>query len=153
MSAESGEVRWAGYGFEIELAATRDQVWAALVDPQAWWPADFHVLGPDSVLSFEARAGGLLLERQAGMASLLWYQVQLCDPGSALQMVGHLAPDWGGPATSMLSFGLESRPTGTMLRVRDSLIGRFGAETLAALEAGWRGLFGNALVAHFGPRN
>ena len=67
----------------------------------------------------DARAGGQLYERHESGKSLLWCTVTMCEPGVAVQMGGHIAPDWGGPTTSMLKFQLEDRD-GTVLEGTDA---------------------------------
>ena len=81
------------------------------------------MVGADSVVRFEPTAGGHLVEEPAGGGSLLWYTVQMATPEESLYLVGHTAPDFGGPTTSMLKLSLEENGDGCVLRVSDSLVG------------------------------
>lgn len=149
MSATSMETRALSYELEVPVAAPRDAVWIALVDEtNAWWLPDFHMVGTDSVVSFDARAGGQLIESTPAGGSLLWYTVAMCTPGESLHLVGHIAPEWGGPATTMLRLSLEERDGGTVLKVTDALFGNVSEGSAAAQEEGWLALFGDGLKNH-----
>jgi uncharacterized protein YndB with AHSA1/START domain len=147
MTVRETDTRALQYELEVSIDADPATVWATLTeDTDAWWLPDFHVVAADSVVTLDARAGGLLVEQQKGGGSLNWYQVQHCAPGESLHLVGHLSPDWGGPATTMLSITLEERDGGTTLRVRDALFGVVGEGTAKSLESGWKQLFGEGLA-------
>jgi len=143
------ETRAKKYQLEIVIDAATDVVWRALVDEMdAWWLPDFHMLGEGSVVTFDATAGGHLIERKEDGGSLLWYTVSMCTPGESLHLVGHLAPAFGGPATTMLHLALAERDGATVLSVEDALFGHFSDETVTSLEAGWGQLFGDGLKRH-----
>jgi hypothetical protein len=59
-----------------------------------------------------------------------------------------VAPDWGGPATTMLKLVLEERGDATLLRVSDALFGSVDAAQAATLREGWLALFGRGLKPH-----
>jgi len=137
------------YTFEVSIDASPAAVWKALTDEtNVWWLPDFHMVGEQSVVTLEARAGGQLIETQADGASLLWYTVQMCLPGRSLHLVGHIAPDWGGPATSMLELTLAEREAGTLLTVRDALFGQVTEKHAANQRDGWIQLFSDGLKRH-----
>ena len=141
--------RVLSYELEIPIQAPRERVWEALTaETNAWWLADFHVVGPESVVTLDARAGGGLVEAQPDGSSLLWYTVQMCVPGTSLHLVGHLAPGWGGPSTTMLELKLEDDGEGTRLVVRDAIFGKTSEESARSQEEGWRTLFSDGLRAH-----
>lgn len=149
MTTQSLEVRAVQYTLEVPIEAPVDRVWAALTEEtNAWWLPDFHMVGADSIVTFEARAGGKLVEEKADGGSLLWYTVQMCTPGESIHLVGHIAPNWGGPATSMLELKLEADGAGTRLIVNDALFGRVGETTPQSLRDGWGQLFGEGLAKH-----
>lgn len=134
------------YELEIPISAPRAAVWEALTrEIDAWWLPGFRMTGPDAVVSLDAEAGGVLIERRPNGASLLWYQVLMCEPGAALHMVGHIGPDWGGPAMSMLKLTLEDDAGGCILRVGDAIVGAAGGATADSLKAGWTELFSDGL--------
>ena len=146
---ESLPTRAARYELEIPIQAPVEVVWKALTeDTNAWWLPDFHMVGEGSVVTLEARGGGQLIEIQAEGGSLLWYTVQCCKPGEVLHLVGHVAPDWGGPATTMLKLALEENDGGTRLRVSDALFGCIDDDSVQSLIDGWTQLFTEGLAKH-----
>ena len=149
MSHTLQETRAVTYHLEIPIDAPPDVVWRSLTEAtNAWWLEDFHMTGPESVVTLDAEAGGRLIEHSEGGASLLWYTVQLAVPGASLDLVGHVSAQFGGPATTMLRLALEPHDGGTLLRVTDSLVGHVSDDTVKSLESGWTQLFGEGLKAH-----
>ena len=149
MSSETLPVQALKYELQIQIAAPKAAVWQALTEEtNAWWLPDFHMVGEDSVVTLEARAGGHLIESKADGGSLLWYTVHMCIPGQSLHLVGFMAPEWGGPATTMLELSLEETDTGTQLVVRDALFGQVTKSVAKSLEEGWGKLFGQGLKQH-----
>jgi len=153
MSVTTLDVRAVQYELEIVIEADPETVWKALTEEiQAWWLPDFHMVGPDSVVSLEARAGGQLLETSADGGGLLWYTVQMCTSGKSLHLVGHVAPDWSGPATSMLKISLEERDSATLLRFQDAQFGHVTDSNVESLREGWAMLLGVGLKGHVEAR-
>lgn len=146
---DSLPTRAAKYELEIPIQAPVEIVWKALTeDTNAWWLPDFHMVGKGSVVTLDARAGGQLIETQPDGGSLLWYTVQYCKPGEALYLVGYVAPDWGGPATTMLKLALEEHDGGTRLAVSDALFGCIEDSGVQSLHEGWTQLFTDGLKKH-----
>ena len=146
MSAVTMETKAVTYELEVEIDATPAVVWTALTEStDAWWLPDFHMTGEGSVVSFEARAGGQLLETHENGSSLLWFTVQMCVVGKALYLVGHIAPEWTGPATSMLKLGIEPKGSGTVLCVQDALFGHVSDQNAQSLKEGWTQLLSEGL--------
>ncbi len=134
------------YDLAVEISATKTQVWQALTtDVNAWWLPDFHMLGPKSTMSFDVRGGGTLVETRPDGASLLWYTVHMVQPEETLHLTGHIAPDFGGPATTMLRLKLEERDGVTTLLVHDAIYGHIDESAASCLEIGWAQLFGEGL--------
>ena len=149
MSARTLETQAVQYELEVSIDATPEQVWSALTaSTDAWWLADFRMCGEGSRVTLEARAGGQLVEQRDDGSSLLWYTVQMCTPGEALHLVGHLGPDWGGPATSMMKVALAAAGDGTLLKIQDALFGALSESAANSLESGWRQLFEDGLKAY-----
>ena len=135
----------AQYELEIEIKADRERVWQALTgETDAWWLPDFRSLG-DSVVTLDPVPGGGLTESCADGRSLLWYTVQMIVPSESMYLVGHTAPDWGGPTLSMLKLELQDRGEGCALLVSDALLGRVSDTQASSLSDGWRQLFGDGL--------
>ena len=143
MTATISEARAAVYEIEVKIEAPRETVWKSLVDEtNTWWLPDFHMAGAGSTVTLEARAGGHLIETHESGASLLWFTVTNCVPGVQLDATGGLSPQYGGPATTMITLKLEeAEGGGTTLRLTDALFGRVPEETLRSLEEGWKLLF------------
>jgi uncharacterized protein YndB with AHSA1/START domain len=134
---------------EIPIRATRERVWSGLTEhPQRWWPADHRVLGPGGRMRLEVRPGGRFYEEDDAGGGLLWYTVLAVEPLASLTLVGHLAPPWGGPATSLLRLELEARGAETLLRVKDSIFGAVDEGFRASTHDGWRSILADGLARH-----
>lgn len=134
---------------EVAISAPRERVWQALTNEiNAWWLGDYRMVAPDSVVTLDARAGGVMIEQKAGGGSLLWYTIVMVTPGETLHMVGHIAPPWGGPALAMLELTLKEDGAGTRLEIRDAILGPESTTKAANLDAGWRALFGDGLKGY-----
>jgi uncharacterized protein YndB with AHSA1/START domain len=134
---------------EFPIAAPPERLWSALVkDTAKWWPVEHRICGPGSRMTFEPRPGGRLFEEGADGAGLLWYTVLAITPGESVTLVGHIAPPWGGPATSLLRLAVEARGDGSMLSVTDSLFGSVDEKFAASTNEGRRAILGDALNRH-----
>ncbi len=136
------------YELEIEIAAPREKVWKAMLEEtNAWWLPDFHQVAPDSVVTFDPNPGGCgLLEQTTDGSALMWYTVQMHLPAQfKIYLVGHLAPEWGGPSTSSMKLALDETDTGCVLRVTDALHGNVDEKSLHSTQVGWTQLFGEGL--------
>jgi len=134
----------------LELMVTIDaptaRVWSALTEEaNAWWVADLRCVPGDSEVSLDARAGGQLIEASADGGSLLWFNVVAIEPGQSLNLIGHVAPPFGGPNTSCLLLRLEAQGDRTLLHITNSMYGVVDETLLGQVEAGWRLLFENGL--------
>ena len=146
MSKTTFETRGAQYELEIEIDTPRAEVWEALTaGVNNWWLPDFHMAGAGSVVTFDAQAGGLLVERVEGGRSLLWYTVMMVTPGESIYMTGHSFPEWGGPGTTLMKLALEDREGGCLLKLSDAHFGRASDEHIASMKEGWTWLFTDGL--------
>ncbi len=138
------------YELEVEIQATRQRVWKAIIEEtNAWWLSDFRMVDADSVVNFDPVPGGKgLVEALKGGGSLQWYSVQYYKPQAfAIYLVGYLAPDWGGPSTSHLKLVLEENGNGCKLKVTDAQCGNVSDENIQSLVDGWSRLFSEGLKA------
>ena len=120
------------FQLEFNIGASRARVWKAILEEtNAWWLPDFHMVGQGSVVTFDPHPGGRgLKEDHVDGSCLLWYTVQIHLPSQfSIFLVGHVAPDWGGPATSNLKLALEESTDGCMLKVADAQHGRVAGES------------------------
>ena len=146
-SPETGVVEVA---LEWPVGASVQTVWEALFRrPGQWWPAEHRACAPDSEMSLEPVLGAELREQKGGQG-ILWYRVIAIDPLRSVDLIGHLAARYGGPATSMLHIEIvPGAADGTsLLKLTDSVFGRIGPELRASLTSGWQSIIGNGLVAH-----
>lgn len=145
-SIEITGAKLAKFDFDIDIAAGRTQVWTLLTTLiDTWWTADFRALGSHSQVSLDPQVGGLLVEQTADGAALEWYRVQMVIPGQSLYLVGCLAPDWGGPAVSMLKLSLEGDDQHCVLTVSDALTGNVSEKKAQQVKSGWQSLFNEGL--------
>jgi DNA-binding transcriptional ArsR family regulator len=134
---------------EWPVAAPVQKVWEALFSaPGSWWPGEHRLYGADSTMSFEPSLGAQLREEKGGQG-LVWYSVTALDPLRSVDMIGHLAARFGGPATSLLHIEIApGAEEGTsLLKLTDSVFGRIGPGMRASLSEGWQGIVGAGLVA------
>ena len=149
MSGKQFETSGVSYEVEVHIDAPRERVWKALFDEiDTWWLPDFHMVGADSTLTFEARAGGHLIEERPGGASLLWATVKMIDPAQfVVHLFGHLAPEWGGPNTSSMKWEVVERDGGSTMRLTDARFGHMD-EHIGRMESGWQWLLTDGLKKH-----
>lgn len=152
-SSPPTETRAARYELAILIEAPASEVWRAIIeDTDGWWISELRCVGPESTVTLEARAGGQLIENQADGASLLWFTVIEIAPQVSLNLAGHLAPPYGGPATTYLRLHLIEEASGADARTRveltSSMHGAFDEDTLQATAAGWRMLLEEGLKPH-----
>ncbi len=136
------------YELEIEIEASCERVWKAIFEEvNFWWLPDFHMAGEGSIVTFDPAPGGRgLVENVEGGDGLLWYQVHFYQPNEfKVYLVGFIAPDWGGPATSHLKLALDPSDRGCVLRVIDAHQGNVDPKTVQSLSSGWAQLFTDGL--------
>jgi uncharacterized protein YndB with AHSA1/START domain len=131
---------------EVGIDAPPSLVWKGIIEQTSrWWPTEFYATAKPKGIVIEPRPGGRMYE-DAGDGGLLWYTVIAIDPPVSMTLAGHLAPPYGGPATSLMRLSLApAGPSRTRLSVTDSVFGRLGPSSKKTIEAGWRQLFGVAL--------
>lgn len=140
------DARIIKYRFEVPIKRSATDIWTLMIDEiDAWWMNDFRALGEGSKVTLNAAIGGQLIESAADGSSLEWYRVQMVSPGKSLYLVGYMAPDWGGPTTSMLKLAVEDRDNGGALIVSDALSGNVTEASARSAEDGWKTLFGDGL--------
>jgi len=148
------ETKAVTYEFELAIEAPLATVWRCLTeDIDAWWLPDFRMVGPNSKIQFDSRAGGRLLEVSENGGSLLWYTVLMCVPQESIDMAGHMTAKFGGPSTTMLRLGLKETPTGVLLQVSDAIVGHAKEDSVKRLADGWLWLFRDGLKAYAEQQN
>ena len=133
---------------EIPINANVEKVWNSLItEIDTWWSKDFLVTNPKEFV-LEPKVGGRLYEDGGDGTGGLWYTVQWLVPNKTLKLLGHLYPEFGGPATSLLSIDLEKSGDTTLLKLEDSLYGVLSENAEASIEGGWKTLFDDGLRKH-----
>lgn len=133
---------------EIAIAAPRAKVWKAIFEEtDHWWLSDFRATGSESVVTFDPKPGGRgLMEDTANGGGLLWYGVQMYLPEQfKIYLIGHIAPEWGGPTTSSLKLAIEESDSGCVLKVTDARHGNVTEKHLQSCQNGWKQLFTDGL--------
>ena len=133
----------------VEIAATPDKVWQTLFDEiQQWWLPDFRAVGADSVVTFDRAPGGKgMLETTADGGGLQWFSVQMCLPSQhTVYLVGHIAPQWGGPTTSNLKIAIQEKGDGIcVMTITDARHGHIDEAQTQSYADGWTMLFTDGL--------
>ncbi len=138
------------YEMEIAISSTRERVWKAIIEEtNSWWLPDFHVVGPESIVTFDPAVGGRgLIETTTNGDWLLWYSVQMYLPSDfKVYLIGHVAPEWGGPTTSSLKLALVESENGCTLQVADARHGNVDEKQVQSYADGWKQLFTDGLKA------
>jgi uncharacterized protein YndB with AHSA1/START domain len=153
-STKWSDVRCAQYEFAIEIEASRERVWRGLTDQLgAWWLPDFHMLGTESLVTLEPRAGGRIFEEN-GDQQLLWYTVIAIHENESLDLAGYISAKFGGPATTMINATLTTvSQYRTRLQISDSLYGRVSEGLVNSLNQGWQLLFNDGLKQYVESQN
>ena len=133
---------------EVSIQAPRARVWGAIINEVgSWWHPDFYAI-PGATITLEPRAGGRLYEKNPDGAEGLWYTVTAINPERILELVGHLRPEYGGPATSLLKLSLGEKDGVTKLAITDTLFGSIDENTRKNIGTGWQQLFEEGLKAY-----
>lgn len=122
----------------IDIAATPEQVWAAIVEqPSAWWGAPYQLLDGASTFELPLVAGGAVIER-LGEATALWGHVSICEPGRSYGWIGQMG--MGAAAWGEVRYALEPTGSGTRVTVThdSALLWADGDEQGADAAAGAR---------------
>lgn len=122
-------------GGRVPVAAPREAVWAALVEPDAWWSAG-HRWFEGSRLTLDLAPGGCWCEQGADGQGAQHLTVGFVDPGRTLRLLGGLGPLQTGGLSGALTLELSDAEDGegTVLGWRYAVSGYVpnGAEAWAA---------------------
>ena len=127
-----------------EIDASGEDVWRALTDNIGkWWPAMFYTGGEVGKRSFhlEATPGGRMFEQWQSGGGTLWAHVVSLSPGSSIQLVGHIFPNWGGPVQWFGTCALTEQNGGTVLTFSETAVGKTSDQGMQEKEKGWNYLW------------
>jgi len=130
---------------EIEIAASPEKVWKALMeDTTFWWPKSFYTGPKAKGFHIEPRLGGRAYEDWGNNTGVIWFQVFALNPPHSVDLQGCMAVPYG-PAHTLLHLELVARGAATVLKVSDSTIGFTKGGGDGSKLAGWRELFEDGL--------
>ena len=129
--------------FEVAIRAGPAKVWAALTaDTAAWWPKHFYTHPAAKRFVIEGAVGGRVFEDWGGGAGGLWGTVVVWEPPTRVTWSAELYPDYGGPGRAFVTFAVEKKGKGSVLRLRDAGVCPDPAKAAASLRSGWEDLGG-----------
>jgi uncharacterized protein YndB with AHSA1/START domain len=101
----------------VDIAAPKDKVWKALIEPGRWWNPEHSWFGhPERDFRLDPRAGGCFCE--VGPAgSVMHLTVVMVKPGDELHLWGALGPLQTEGAAGGMAFKLQPAGSGTRLTV------------------------------------
>jgi uncharacterized protein YndB with AHSA1/START domain len=102
-------------GGEVVIAAPREAVWNALVQPGLWWRDDHSWFGDASVMTLDLTPGGCWCEPGPDGAGALHMTVSHVSPGESLRMAGALGPLQTIGAAGGMAWILTDEGQGTRL--------------------------------------
>lgn len=134
---------------EVEIDAPRERVWQGLTDEIGeWWPQEFFTTKSPR-FTLEPRVGGHMYEDTGDGTGAIWFQVTAVRPLESMHLQGHIAPPFGGPATSLVTLALEERDGKTVFKLTDALFGVLPEKDRECLVKGWRQIFEGKFKSYF----
>ena len=97
------------------IAAPRDKVYAALIEPSHWWSSAHSFSGNAANLTFDARAGGCWCETLPGGGSAEHLIAVYVVPGKTLRLKGALGPFQSFAVDGVMTWTLKDSGQGTDL--------------------------------------
>ena len=133
---------------ELSIDAPVDHVWTKMTDEISdWWPRDFLASTAEKI-QLENHVGGRLYEESADGGGILWGTVARIVPGSTIEFIGHMTPQFGGPSMTMIRMTVEADgDSKTKFTMVDAVVGAFAEDTKESMTQGWDYLWG-ALKAY-----
>jgi hypothetical protein len=136
-------------GFSVtetaHIAATPDQVYAALIMPSHWWSSS-HTFSHDAAnLTLDTKAGGCWCETLPGGGSVLHMTVVYASPGKALRLRGALGPFQGMGTDGALTISLKPAGNGTDV-VMNYALGGYSPEGFTDLSKAGDAVLGEQLA-------
>jgi DNA-binding transcriptional ArsR family regulator/uncharacterized protein YndB with AHSA1/START domain len=139
------EFRASRIELEVNIAAPPQRVWDALVNETThWWRKDFYTK-PSRGFHIEPRIGGRMYEDRGDGNGLIWANVVGVDAPESIQFVGHLTPQFGGPAHTIFQFTVKAAGAGSVVKISDTIFGNISESLGQTMQEGWKMLFEDAL--------
>lgn len=102
-------------GETVHIAAPRDKVYAALIEPSHWWSSTHSFSGNAANLTLDARAGGCWCETLPNGGSAQHLTVVYVKPGETLRLKGALGPFQSFAVDGVMTWTLKDSGAGTDL--------------------------------------
>jgi uncharacterized protein YndB with AHSA1/START domain len=99
----------------VHIAAPRDKVYAALLEPSHWWSSTHSFSGNAANITLDARAGGCWCETLPNGGSAQHLTVVYVKPGEMLRLNGALGPFQSFAVDGVLTWTLKDGGAGTDL--------------------------------------
>lgn len=129
---------------EVDIAAPPEKVWHALTYHMDQWWMHRHHDGADSVVSLDAKLGGLLTERWGDGDGAVWGTVTRVQQGERLTLSGPLG--MGDEAvTSLYTYELEPHAGGTRVKVTHHCFGLLDPAWADQYHDGWLEMLSRSL--------
>ncbi|MFN2259640.1 MAG: SRPBCC domain-containing protein [Parasphingopyxis sp.] len=130
------EVAIGEHGFatdnSVTVAASPQEIWAALVEPARYWNPDHSWFGDAGNFSLDPVAGGCFCEID-GERSAEHMRVVMVQPGAVLRLTGALGPLQSEGLTGSLTWQLEAVDGGTRISQRYVVGGHMAGFDVAAI--------------------
>lgn len=98
----------------VTVAATPQEVWAALIEPSRYWNPEHSWFGDAANFSLDPVAGGCFCEID-GEQSVQHMRVVLAQPGAVLRLTGALGPLQAEAIVATMTWQLEPIDGGTRI--------------------------------------
>jgi uncharacterized protein YndB with AHSA1/START domain len=129
---------------EITINAPPAKVFDALThDMGAWWGAPYLMGEHARDIVVEPMPGGRVFEDWGGREGALFATVTCIRRPLHLELVGRIG--MGGAVTGVVTFDLEARGDGTVLRLSHRAVGEITEQQQANYGMGWQDLLGRRL--------
>jgi len=99
----------------VHIAAPRDKVYAALIEPARWWSSNHSFSGNAANFTLDARAGGCWCETLPNGGSAQHLIVVYVAPGETLRLRGAIGPFQSFAVESVMTWTLKDSGQGTDL--------------------------------------
>jgi len=131
---------------EIVIEAPPAKVFAAMTrDVAAWWGAPYLVKDTATDIVLEPRLGGRFYEVWGDNEGAMWATVTAFQRDARLDLTGPIG--MGGAVAGVVSFVLEPRGKGTLLKLSHRAAGELSDEAETRYTKGWADLLGTRLKA------
>jgi uncharacterized protein YndB with AHSA1/START domain len=99
----------------VHIAAPRDKVYAALIQPGRWWSSNHSFSGSAANFTLDARAGGCWCETLPNGGSAQHLTVVYVSPGETLRLRGAIGPFQSFAVENVMTWTLKDSGAGTDL--------------------------------------